>query len=349
MRYEKTDTKWLVKRESDGVYYARRSISGKRRLDASLYTTDYQEAKERFQIVMAEYTLGIGVKKSEVIHTVGDAVVGLTEILKGKSKAYQTSLEVQWAHLSPYFKDLDVRTINDNEIDRYKATQRTATPGRKLKHDLEWLRRILKYAQVEGWTEHRLTIHIGPEDQSDEPGKDFTDEEIAKLYQNSNRKWKLLEECLIVTGARKGDIFHLKHSQIDQINRALTIYDSKRRRRRTIPIDDELLRKLLARRGNDSEYVFPNARDKHRPMHSSSAWYRILERAGVRGRIHDYRHTNVTTLVKAGFAPKLICQTRGMTEKILERYTHSDLNLGRQMAEVGRKRLGNVWGTGCKA
>ncbi|WP_225434146.1 tyrosine-type recombinase/integrase [Peribacillus tepidiphilus] len=79
---------------------------------------------------------------------------------------------------------------------------------------------------------------------------------------------------ILGTGIRRGEIINLQWSDIDFVNKSISVF-GKSRRKETIPITDKLAKELAAYQtfckqywGNLSDYVFVK-RDNTHPFHSN--------------------------------------------------------------------------------
>ncbi len=68
----------------------------------------------------------------------------------------------------------------------------------------------------------------------------------------------------------------------------------------------------------------PLPKDPTRPITSfKTAWTKVREKAGVKGRWHDNRHTLVTELAEAGAGDEVIMSIAGhVSRAMLSRYSH---------------------------
>ena len=148
------------------------------------------------------------------------------------------------------------------------------------------------------------------------------------------------------TGIRDAEIRNLKWAQIDFEKRVLTVGRSKTEagEGRTIPMNRSLFAALIEhsrwytnRFGsmNPDDYLFPgrvgkpeqgNKRplDPTRPVTTlKTAWKNVKERAGVKGRFHDTRHTLITELAESGAGDQTIMDIAGhVSRQMLARYSH---------------------------
>ena len=68
----------------------------------------------------------------------------------------------------------------------------------------------------------------------------------------------------------------------------------------------------------------PLPKDPARPITSfKTAWTKVREKAGVKGRWHDNRHTLVTKLAESGAGDEVIMSIAGhVSRAMLSRYSH---------------------------
>ncbi len=68
----------------------------------------------------------------------------------------------------------------------------------------------------------------------------------------------------------------------------------------------------------------PLPKDPTRPITSfKTAWIKVRQKAGVRGRWHDNRHTLVTELAESGAGDEVIMSIAGhVSRAMLSRYSH---------------------------
>ena len=107
-------------------------------------------------------------------------------------------------------------------------------------------------------------------------------------------------KMILLTGARRGELFNLKWSDIDFEEKRLTWRDPKGKLDVTIPLSDGAI-ELLQSLPRTSEYVFPGRNDGQR-KDFKWGWQKIKEQAGIPSnfRLHDLRHHYATTLIKEG-------------------------------------------------
>ena len=129
---------------------------------------------------------------------------------------------------------------------------------------------------------------------------------------------------LIFTGARLGEILHLRWEDVDLENAVLMLPDSKTGRKRVYlnPPALDVLKALPRVAGNP--FVIVGRRRHARLVNLQKPWGRVRQRAGLSDvRIHDLRHSFASVAVASGltlpFIGKLLGHTKSATT---ERYAH---------------------------
>jgi integrase len=153
------------------------------------------------------------------------------------------------------------------------------------------------------------------------------------------------------TGMRDSEIKRIQWFQVDFEKRILTVGKSKSEggTGRTIPLNAPLFKTLVEysqwyteRFGViESEwYVFPFGKprphDPTRPVTTlKTAWGNVKDKAGVKGRWHDNRHTLVTELSEAGAGDETIMEIAGhVSKRMLKHYSHIRMEAKRKALEA---------------
>lgn len=158
-------------------------------------------------------------------------------------------------------------------------------------------------------------------------------------------------------GMRNGEIRHLRWNHVDLKKQFLTVGKSKTEagEGRTIPLNAALLETLRGHaewftlrfgRIEPEWYLFPFGRANHldptRPITTiKTAWANARVRAGVRGRLHDSRHTLITELAESGAGDQTIMDIAGhVSRQMLKHYSHIRMQAKRDALDtVCRKQL----------
>jgi integrase len=87
----------------------------------------------------------------------------------------------------------------------------------------------------------------------------------------------------------------------------------------------------------------PLPNDPTRPITSfKTAWIKVRQKAGVRGRRHDNRHTLVTELAESGVGDEVIMSIAGhVSRAMLSRYSHVRMEAKRRaLDEIAARQRG---------
>ena len=191
---------------------------------------------------------------------------------------------------------------------------------------------------------------------------------MAKAY-SPEEKQLLLEEAgksrspatypalmlALNAGMRNGEIRNLQWQQVDLKRQFLTVGRSKTEagEGRTIPLNTALLEamkkhaewcQLRFGRIEPEWYLFPfgqaNHLDPTRPITTlKTGWINARDRAGVKGRLHDSRHTLVTELAESGASDQTIMDIAGhVSRQMLKHYSHIRMKAKREALEAVWKK-----------
>ena len=127
---------------------------------------------------------------------------------------------------------------------------------------------------------------------------------------------------LILTGARKGEIFNLRWDEIDLRTGVLRLRESKTGAK-VIRLGAAAVEILTRIEQKHPVWVFPGASGA-KPVDPQSAWQRIRVRAGLEDvRLHDLRHTYASAGVNGGASLPVIGALLGHTRsETTRRYAH---------------------------
>ncbi|MBI4006297.1 MAG: site-specific integrase [Gammaproteobacteria bacterium] len=176
-------------------------------------------------------------------------------------------------------------------------------------------------------------------------------------YLSDDERERLLKACMesqnpalypivvlaLSTGARRDEILSLKWEQIDLKEGRITVYKTKNKEIKTLPLTGHALsevKKLNKIRHIDTDLLFPG-RDKSKPIDPRAPWEAALKKARVESfRFHDLRHTTASYLAQGGASPFEIAEVLGhKTLQQTKRYSHLSPQHTAKVVEKMNKRM----------
>jgi integrase len=247
-------------------------------------------------------------------------------------------------HLKPALGALLLCDIDANRIASYQAGRKSEkASARTLNKELQVLRQILKRYKL--WA--NLQGDVKFERESEHIGKAMTEEQETGLLAvcESNPLLRAVVSLALNTALRKNEIRTLRWSQIDLMQRTLTVGRTKTEggSGRVIPLNSVAYAAVVGwvsrfPEARAEDYVFPSCEaagierehpdveriDASRPIKSwRSAWRRAREAAGLNIRFHDLRHTCITKLAEGQASEQTLMSIAGhLSAKMLEHYSH---------------------------
>lgn len=186
----------------------------------------------------------------------------------------------------------------------------------------------------------------------------LTHEEYDLLWSCFTPRWQPLLDFMVASGARMGEVFALKPSDVDALSGTVRIlrawkrtYDERgyeigptktKMSTRTISVDPAVLKRL----DYTHEWLFTNTVGKpmRAPSFRNNVWYPAVEKAKAKGltktpRIHDLRHTCASWMVQGGESLAVVQAHLGheSINTTISLYTHLD----RKSASQAAQRLGS--------
>ncbi|HBZ01253.1 MAG TPA: hypothetical protein DEO84_08050 [candidate division Zixibacteria bacterium] len=146
----------------------------------------------------------------------------------------------------------------------------------------------------------------------------FSQAEIDLMISKAQEPLKTAILILVNTGMRRGELFHLRWRDVDLNRGSLRVwpyegFSPKGKQPRRIPITDalsETLKRLSKGRGPD-DFVF-------RPFEGPNTIYRhfaaLAKQLGIKGTLHDLRHTFASHLSMAGVPIPVIKELLGHSD-----------------------------------
>lgn len=319
MKYEATTDINIKRNPQSKIYYFVRGS-----IEHSLRTTDWSEALLKKKFKMAEID-GSGMVAMK--HKVGDLYkLGYlddkkkqaTGKLKGKKIISPGTLnEIEYvfeSHLLPFFKAKSLAQVNSVLWSKYcsNATVSDLANHRKVFQGFfKWAKRKGYILSLPDLTE--IPYHKRRRRRIIKP------QELEAIFTHAHGSLFLFLHIALYYGLRRKEIITLGWAGIDLAERFITVEGAfnKKRRMRSIPITDQTVGLLEARKASTgkSPWVFPNAKDPKRHADVTGlkgSWSRCLAKAKLKEITwHDFRATfekhmnssvNFTDMQKEKFA-----------------------------------------------
>lgn len=336
----------LYRDSSTKIIYFRQFRKGRGELKRSLRTTDIEEAKQARDKLRDELK-----NRAAKIHASGKLAKTALELFDAwidrketMNRAHNTVLSMKASRNSfaYYFEKMLPDEITPEWWETiYIPEIRSKThQGRKFFNDRKWLLGFLRQLQDDGII-LKLPKLLNP-DPKESVGKVYSDGEVTALLtfaQNEDLRLAILMAATM--GMRRSEIFKLRCDRIDLEKGLIRLKreDTKTRRARAFSISPSALPELIKRAKSGSPWIFPSKDDKDRPLRLdgyTTAWRNLKLKCGIRGRLHDLRHTFLTKAFNAaGANAAQICAYAGLSLQVAERvYLHLTEEDSRRVSQL---------------
>jgi integrase len=329
------------------LYHYEFKLDGRRRR-GSTGTTNKQQAiqEERRQRERLEKSYSQIIEDESREQQRKTIQVATVEFLKDYGAKHQSPTWAEYAlgHVSRLLGGSLVLEITPSVVKRYQSSRLNEKAGPKSINDEVQL--LLRLCGEQGVLiratlrrDKALKLPLLPS-----PGRPYSAEEKARMLEEAQKlRTPQMYAALALdlnTGLRDKELRELRWEQIDLIDKkALTVGKSKTAAGtgRVIPLNETAIAALIAhaawytrrfRACRPEWFVFafgtPLPKDPARPITSfKTAWTKVREKAGVKGRWHDNRHTLVTELAESGAGDEVIMSIAGhVSRAMLSRYSH---------------------------
>jgi len=247
-------------------------------------------------------------------------------------------------HVSRLLSGSLVVEITPRVVKRYQTARLSEQAGPKSINDEVMLSLRLcgdqgDLIRVKLRREKSLKLRLPPS-----PGRPYSTDEKARMLEEARKlRTPQMSAALALdlnTGLRDKELREIRWEQVDLVHKkTLTVGNSKTEAGtgRVIPLNEAAIAALeahaawYARRFGECRaewFVFafgtPLPNDPTRPITSfKTAWTKVRQKAGVKGRWHDNRHTLVTELAESGAGDEVIMSIAGhVSRAMLSRYSH---------------------------
>jgi integrase len=203
----------------------------------------------------------------------------------------------------------------------------TERPGQKAFNPRKYFFQVLRRAKKLGLLRPDVIIEAKNPDPKRAKGKVYHDDELRSLLEHAEGDLELQLLMAISMGMRKSEILKLRWDRLNPFFQtiALRAEDTKIREGREFKVPSLIWDALMARKeASTSEWVFPSRSNPNAPIiDNKTAWAACKERARVRGRFHDLRHTFLTNEIMVKKKnPNDVCAYAGLSLEELKTYLH---------------------------
>ena len=311
-----------------------RGIPGAKLKRWKVGATNRTIAKQQEALIKTELMKGL-IKSDHVLGPItfkalAEAYLAAPEIRR--QAVYDWKVRMVKGKLVPLLGDRLITTITPGMIEEYRATRRKE-PGcngvsvkvATINRDLALLKHLFSYALRENWLERNPVRHVKLEKENNARDRVMTPEEFERLQYHASPHLQAINAMAYHTGIRRGEILNLTWDRADLKAGLIRLKaeDTKTDDARSIPLTTDLtarLKNLYKIRYLNQSHVFLV---KGKSVHSvKTAFKAACRRAGIEGfRFHDFRHTAVTNMRRAGIDHLTIMRITGhKTLEVFKRY-----------------------------
>lgn len=228
--------------------------------------------------------------------------------------------------------------VAEDDVARYSKARRNAGASlATLARELTTLKAILHYGIKVGELAHTVEIKLPDPRQFLAPARYLTRKEYRAVTERADSDLADLIRVAVLTGLRRGELFHLAWPQVDLEARTVTVVGTKSGWPRTVPLNEECA-EVLDRmpRAIDDPHVFAWWRRMKTGARGIRKRFKtVLKRAGVEGlRFHDLRHTFASWAVMGGVDLRTVAKWLGHRSlDLVMRYSHLAPSHEREMIE----------------
>ncbi len=272
------------------AYWGRVRIRG-RELRKSLRTDNRAEAKRRLNAWIS--TLRATDTHGRPRHTYAEAMgrfeVEYIDRLKPfTARRYKTSIRA----LHPLLGQLFLDEIGKEHLSRVER-----------RHDMALLGSMFRQAVNWGWIDHNPIRAFDKRGlpRINQRERYLTPDEVAALKSHARDDLKRIVIFAVESGMRQGEILGLKWEDVDLGRGEATLWDTKNRSSRTVPLSPEAIKAAGTNLGTGFVFGLPGGRRRTGEV-ISRRFARLAKRAKVTdATFHDLRHTFASWALQGRF------------------------------------------------
>lgn len=239
-------------------------------------------------------------------------------------KTYLHSIQVFLA----FFKDRSIDTLTNEDVilfnnDYILKRKLSSSFQNQMVNSIKKFFLIIENRKVEIEYIHR------PKSEQKLPNV-ISQEEVKKIIESpKNLKHRAMLSLLYACGLRRSEILNLKPSHIDSKRKLLTVYQSKGKKDRVIPIGDKIINLMREyyKAYRPKEWLFEGQKDgtKYSATSLQNVLKQALKKCNIKKPVtlHWLRHSYATHLLENGTDLRFIQEILGhKSSKTTEIYTH---------------------------
>ncbi len=305
----------IFRKEKGGEWFIRyRDINGKQRQVKAGKTKAIAQELERKLLAERDLQKRFGYKPLKEI-TFGEWVVEYLERIKSRvSKNTLINKISCFKNMSEIFGYKYLSEITEEDFYNYI---KNVSSGSAKTYQLA-LHTLLNEAGECGFNVPELKIKVGKRPPA--RVRYLTDEEAKRLLSNChNKELKLLIKMALMTGMRKMEMLNLTWQDIDFNAKLIHIEESKNGERRSVPINDSLMKGLkVLEEKNSNEKIFKDVKSLR------YQFKKLLKASEIKNfHFHDLRHTFASWLAMKGVSLYTIKELLGHKSILMtQRYAH---------------------------
>jgi len=305
----------------DGFWWLNYRINGKRHRE-STGTRDRKLAEVKLKNLELKLFKGeMGIKSTPSTRTpISQFIKRYIEYMQSNSPVDKHSDLARLRILQDFFARKGVRypsQINPDLLDEFRTTVLAGRKPKTVKNYIALLKTALNKAVEWNIIDHNPIAKVKAP-KIVKTFNLFTKKEIDKLIAKADEPLKTAIIILVNTGMRRGELFHLRWRDVDLKAGSIRVwpyegFSPKGKQPRKIPISEglnEILRKLSKKKSPD-DFVFRPFQSEHRLYKRFAA---LVKELGMKGTLHDLRHTYASHLAMAGVPIPVIKELLGHSD-----------------------------------
>jgi site-specific recombinase XerD len=264
---------------------------------------------------------------------------------KASYKSYKSYVK----SLNPFLGNHILTDITPKMINEYKLKRRNdgVKPG-SINRELAILKKAFNLALKEWeWVKENPASKVSMEEENNKRDRWLADDEEERLLEACSPRLRELVIFALNTGMRLSEILALTWRGVDLFRKTITVFKSKNKEMRTLPMNQTIFEMLKSRakvKSIKTDLVFYNK--NHAQIDKcfvSLSFHNTAKKAKVEDfRFHDLRHTFATRLVQSGKDLYKIQRLLGhKTPSMTQRYAHHYPESLRDAVEVLDNRVTN--------